>query len=180
MHKIKIARFNPLADYKSLTKTNRRTIKKKFKNTSYADDFRESNWGVDRETRIDFYQDMSTLPHKKLFDSVKNRRLIFSLSSSASRLFMFILFNLDFRMDEITIRFAACKKQQLYLSNTSFIIGIEELEKKGIIKRIGIKRTPDYWKFFICPQIIFKGDSIKYFSKVLEIHTDYLTASTFK
>lgn len=171
--KIEASRKNPLANYKLQIQHKKMLVEKKIKDTSFKDDFRESKWGVNGETRIDFYQEMGNFPHSKLIDNASNRDLIFSLKSTSLQIFVFMLFNLYFRTDEAEINFTKCIKQKLNISKSSFLSAIEELERKGIIRRIGIKRTKDYWKFFINPQLMFKGDAKKYYQDVLEMYPHY-------
>lgn len=180
MHKARIARLNPLADYKKQVKNNRKPVKSRYGDTSLSEDARNELWKMDDDTRVDFWLEMGNFPYFKIMLSASNRDLIFSLKPSSLSLFIFIAFNLDFRADEIKIDFKQCKKQKLNISKGSFIKSIEELESKKVIERIGTKRTPDYWKFFINPQIFFLGDAKKFYKDVLQEHPDYAIASALK
>jgi DNA-binding Lrp family transcriptional regulator len=89
-------------------------------------------------------------------------------------LFLWILYALRYRGDVVELDFKKMKNVGFQMSPGTFRKSIQELEGNRIIKRIGAKKDDDYWKFFINPQIIFKGDAKGFYSDVIKYHPEYL------
>jgi hypothetical protein len=177
---LKSVRFNPLVDYWSQTKGNIRPIETNIGKTSLRNNIMLPMVGIDDKTDLHIFYDANNYKFSQVVSTAKNRDLLLLLAPGAQSLFIWILFNLKFRSDTITILYDKVIKTGLTISRGTFNKAIKELENIKVIKRVGIKRTEDYWVFFINCQILWKGNAKLFFQDVLEVHPEYLKRSVKK
>ncbi len=179
--KLKAVRFNPLVDYGAQIHDNFKPASKKLGDTSLASDLRVESLKVfSTETRIRYKENMGNFEHSKVVGGASNSNDILSMKHSSQSLFIWILFNLEYRNDTIRIEGELLAKTGLPLATGTLKEAIVELENANIIRRVGAKRTLDYWLFFINPQIIWKGDAKRFYKDVLKYHPEYEANSATK
>jgi len=166
--------FNPLANYELQITPNIKHREKRIGDTSLREDTRLNYVGYENESKFYVNEDMGAFDYSKLISSAANRKLILSLKPSAQSLFLWILYELDYKSDTIEVSLARVNKTKFKIVAASLRDAIEELEHHCIIKRIGNKRTSDYWRFFINPQVIFKGDAKQFYKDVIFYHPEYM------
>lgn len=172
--KIKNAKRNPLADYKAQISHKSKAKNKLFGETSLIHDPLEDFRKTPHNKKIYYREDVGNFEHSKLITGVENRNKIMSLQPNSQKLFLWILFALDYRNETVEIKPEKIIKQGFSMALGTFRKSIEELCQKGIIKRVCNQvKTDEYWIFFINPQIIWKGDSKRYYKDVLKVHPDY-------
>lgn len=165
---IRKVKFNPLVDYDYETKPNYRNIERNIQDTSlmgtpFIEHFANGGKFISREER----------DHKnytKLVTLATNRDLLLTLKPSTLKLFLWIMFKLEYRKDVVRI---TPEDLKAHLSRFAFNEAIAELEANAILKRIGEKRSKDYWDFNINPYYFFKGDAKQFYKDVIKLHPDY-------
>lgn len=171
INKIEAAKFNPLADYAKQIKTSSYKNSKKIRDTSLSEHVVFPLMGLNNDTDISFREEKGNFPFCKLINNAANFHLISSLTPTSGFILLLILMRLEFLSDQVQIPFDKFSK---LLSVNTFNKSIAELESKGIILRIGIKRNFDYWHFFINPQIIYRGDAKKFYKQVIDLNPHFL------
>ncbi len=174
IEKVESAKKNPLANYGLQITDNFRSIRKKIGDTSLAWNGKLELAGITNDEIFSINENLASFDYSKVITTAHNRDTILSLNPGAQSLFIWILFELDYLSDTVEIEFVSAKRRGLSLAPGTFREAIAELETKKLIKRVGKKRTKDYWLFFINPQVIFKGDAKGFYKAVLEAHPDYL------
>lgn len=172
--KIISAKFNPLADYKLQIKANKKPTYKAIKQTSLSNDPRMELMSIGEEYKISYLEDMGNFEHSKILTSAKNRNLILSLGPNSQKLFIWILFALEYRKDTVQLIHDNMTQLGFQMSPNTFRKSIDDLETKGVIKRVSpTAKSEEYWHFFINPQILFKGDAKRFYNDVSTVHPEY-------
>ena len=171
---IQNVRFNPLANYALQVESKPYKRKKKVSETSLADDVRFDLMNLDEDSNIRITDDYGNFKHSQVISGAANRNLILSMTPTAQSLFIWIHFKLDYRSDTVEIKLEEVNDTGLDISGNTFGNALDELEERNIIKRIGEKRTDEYWLFHINPQIMWKGNAKRFYKDVLEAHPDYM------
>lgn len=171
---IKSVKFNPLANYREQTTDNYITKEKKVRETSLSGNLRLPFAGIDDDDVLTYKEDMAAFEYSKVICSAKNRNEILSMKPSTQGLFIWIVFALEYRSDTVLITAERINNKGLKLAHPSFLAAIAELEKRRIIKRMGRKRTNEYWSFHINPQYIFKGNAKDFYKDIIACHPEYL------
>jgi len=170
--------FNPLADYSLQTKGKPLKTIKRLGETTLVDDFRLGLTPLTEDTLIGMYDDTGNLNHMKVMDAAANRDLLLSLDPTTLSLFIWILFKIAYRDETVEIRYELVNAKGL--KERTFDKAIKQLEANNIIKRIGTKGSGEYWLFHINPQVMWKGNALKYYKEVVKLHPEYKTQSTPK
>jgi hypothetical protein len=172
-------RFNPLANYQRQIEPNILRRRKKVKDTNLLDDNQPGFVvGLSGENEILVKEDMAVFDYSKLITSAKNRNVIFSWNTNTIKLFVWLLFVLDYRSDVISLRPENMAKLGFKMAPATFRNSVNELERSGIIKRVNTSpKHENFWSFFINPQVIFKGDAKKFYNDVIKANPDYMYKS---
>lgn len=176
-----VVEFNPLADYKAQMIGRKLNETTKVSNTSLSEEIvldLDVNKRI-KEGDVTFRKTITGFEHSKVISSAENRDILMSLRPTSQRLFIFILFLLEFRDDTITLDYQNMNSLGLKMTNTTFRQAVTDLEAKDIIKRKPVKpREPKYWDFFINPQILFKGDALNFYKDLDKVHPEYKIAQS--
>lgn len=166
---------NPLADYKKHTKDDRKSkVQKTLKETSLSGDIRLDFANMSDDEKILVDHEFDNFDYCKLIYSAANRKLIFSLGANSHKLFMCIMFSLEYKSEIVNLSPTKIKKLGCKMSPGTLRKAIIELTDKKIINRIGSnQKAADYQHFFINPQMVFRGSSKRYYKAVLHYHPDY-------
>ena len=176
--KILNAQWNPLADYKAQVSHKSKVRNKRFGETSLIHDILEDFRKTPPNKKIYFRDDVGNFEHSKLITGIDNRNTIMSLQPNSQKLFLWILFELDYRMETVEIHPDKIEKLGFIMALGTFRNSIKDLCQKNIIRRVSNKvKTKDYWTFYINPQIMWKGDSKRYYKDVLSVYPHYSSAN---
>lgn len=175
LEQIKKVKHNPLVDYSFETRPNIKAMKRHIEDTSLINVL-----FIEQQTdngNFTSYEDRDHKNYTKLVTLAQHRNLILGFKPSTLKLFIWILFKIDYRNDVVNINPESVVS---ILSRAAFKEAIQELEDNNIIKRIGQKRQKDYWDFHFNPIYFFKGDAKQFYKDVIEVHPDYVGKSKVK
>lgn len=166
-------RFNPLADYKLQIKPNKIIEKAPLADTTLGGSVLLDLAQMTDDDKIGIKEDKGNFPYAKIVTYPLHRDLLLGLMPTTQSLFLWLLFQIEYRSEIVEISLKKVNKS-LKISANTLNQAIAEMETINIIKRVGKKRKEDYWHFFINPQFIWKGDAKKYYKDVTRMHPEYL------
>ncbi|WP_138432398.1 hypothetical protein [Winogradskyella algicola] len=106
----------------------------------------------------------------KLYRSRDTEDIIFALSNSGQKLFLYLLLHIQRKSDSIQLIPSKIEKKT-GMKETSFNKARSELKKKGIIK----KKTGRDRMYWVNPHIFFNGNRPKFYSNHILMATDNST-----
>jgi hypothetical protein len=169
--------FNPLVDYKLQITPNIKKIVMKISDTSLGEAAIMPLIRNSEHDKFISYEDRDTLNYSKLVANAKNRDIILKLRPTAHKLFLWILYSLQYRTDVITIKPDMVKR---FISEKGLREAILQLEGEKIIKRIGKKKELDFMDFHINPQFFFRGDAKGFYVDLLQVHPEYINLQSIQ